>query len=245
MSLLGPAQLAFGLLTRLPVRAAVAEDAELGRAIAYFPVVGLAIGLSLAGGCWLLQGSFSPSVVAIVLVGLSALLTGGLHIDGIADVFDGLGGGRGDRERMLAIMRDSRIGAHGAAALCLVLIAKACAMSEIVQRGGGFPVVCCPVVARWAILPLLIFFPCARSEGLASAFHRNGRVVHLVFGTLFTAGVVAWGGRSAIVPTVAALAIALGLGVWIHRRLGGLTGDVYGAAIELSEVAFLIAAGRG
>jgi adenosylcobinamide-GDP ribazoletransferase len=97
-------------------------------------VVGLVLGLVLTGLAALLVGALPSTVLAVALVALLAGMTGGLHIDGLADTFDALGGGRGDRQRMLDLMRDSRIGAHGAAALVLLLMMKVFALAALLDR---------------------------------------------------------------------------------------------------------------
>ncbi|MFH0810822.1 MAG: adenosylcobinamide-GDP ribazoletransferase [Pseudomonadota bacterium] len=244
MSALRPFAVAIGFLTRVPVRTGAIQDAERARSITCFPVVGLALGLVLAGAERLAHGRLSLNLIAVGLVGLLAGLTGGLHLDGLADVFDGLGGGRGDRERMLTIMRDSRIGSHGAAALTLLLTGKVIAVAEVLRYGAVWPLVTCFVAARWAVIPLVVFFPYARSEGLGKAFNGHVRLSHFIGATCLAAACIGWVGCASIAPTASALAVVLALGAWAHRRLGGLTGDVYGAAIELAELAFLVAAGR-
>lgn len=237
--------LAFGFLTRLPVKNVLVEDADLGRSLAWFPIVGVALGLALVGTERLLRGYLSADLVAVGLVVLLAVLTGGLHLDGLADVFDALGGGRGDRQRMLAIMRDSRIGAHGATALCLFLTAKVFAVMVVLRHDAVWQLFAFPVLARWAVIPLVIFYPYARLEGLGRPFHGHGRPFHFAVATCLTVALVAWTGTHVIAPGVSALAVALGMGLWLKRCLGGLTGDVYGAAIELSEIVFLVVAGLG
>lgn len=244
MSLTCPLSIAFAFLTRLPVRVGAAENADVGRALAFFPVVGLALGMALAAGAWL-AGALPPGVAAVGLVALLAAATGGLHLDGLADVFDGLGGSHGDRERVLAIMRDSRIGAHGALALLLVVLAKVFAASVALQRGNLWVVALFPAVARWAVVPLIVAFPYVREVGLGSTFKDRGSTVELAWSTLFVLLMLLWAGIRAVVPAAVALATALGFGLWMRRRLGGLTGDAYGAAIELAEVAFLTVATRG
>src|SRR5687768_16835130 len=117
-------RLALGFLTRLPVGAAVVDEASFGRALGWFPLVGAGLGALLLVGAWVLEPVLAPSLCAAALVAFWAYATGGLHLDGVADVFDAFSGGRGDRERTLEIMRDSRIGAHGAVALVLVLLTK-------------------------------------------------------------------------------------------------------------------------
>jgi len=122
---------AFAFLTRLPVWRGPLRDEDLGRSVSFFPLVGLVLGLGVTGLAAAVQGHLPPGLIAILLAALLAGLTGGLHLDGVADVFDALGGGRRDRARMLEIMRDSRIGAHGAAALILVLLAKVTALAQV------------------------------------------------------------------------------------------------------------------
>jgi adenosylcobinamide-GDP ribazoletransferase len=166
-----------------------------------------------------------------------------LHLDGVADVFDALGGGRGKRDRMLAIMRDSRIGAHGAVALVLLLAAKLVAVAVLVRAGATWTLYACPIAARWAVVWIVVGFPYARPDGLGRAFNGHGRAVHVLAATCVATLALAWLGPRAVMPAVAALASAVAVGVWLWRHLGGLTGDVYGAAIEVAEVSFLIVGG--
>jgi len=237
-----PFAVALTFLTRTPIALRDVREAELGRSIACFPAVGLMLGLVLAVAERAGRGYLSCELIAVGIVALLALLTGGLHLDGLADVFDGLGGGRGDRARMLAIMRDSRIGAFGAAAMSLALLGKVFATVELLRAGATWSLVIFPVAARWGVIPLVIFFPYARKEGLGSAFHGHARPVHFAAATFIAAGILAVAGLRAAVPTAVAFTAAMGIGFWLRRRLGGLTGDVHGAAIELSELTFLVAA---
>lgn len=239
------AALAFQFLTRLPVPGGRTGSADMGRALAWFPLPGLVLGLVAAGGARLSDGRVAPLLAAALLVALGAWLTAGLHLDGVADVADGLGGGRGDRERTLAIMRDSRIGAHGASALVLVLIVKVTAVGELLGpgRAAGWALVAAPCLARFAAVPLVVLFPYARPQGLGKAFHEGGGAREVAVAAVLAAVVVAGAGLRAIPPAAAALAAALGLAFVVRRRLGGLTGDAYGAAIELAELAFLLVAG--
>ena len=117
----------------------------------------------------------APWLIAVLLAALLAALTGGLHLDGVADVFDALGGGRGDRARMLEIMRDSRIGAHGAAALTLLLIAKVAALAQVAERRDLLALLAFPTIARWLAALLVVFFPYVRAEGLGRAFNGEAR----------------------------------------------------------------------
>lgn len=244
--MLRPLAVAFGFLTRVPVSAGAVEPRDLGRALTWFPAVGAALGAVLVAAAHLTRG-LSTGVAAVVIVALHAALTGGLHLDGVADVFDALGGGRGQRDRMLAILRDSRIGAHGAAALVLVILAKVLAVAALVDhhagRHAGWALYAAPAAARWAVVPLVVGFPYARPEGLGKPFHGHAGVAQLAGATAVAAVALGWLGGCAIAPALAALLAALAIATWLHRHLGGLTGDVYGAAIEAAELAFLVVAG--
>ena len=237
---------AFQFLTRLPVPGPPLDGKELGRALAWFPLPGLALGALAAGLAWLAGPHLAPGVLAVLVVALLAAVTGGLHLDGLADVADGLGGGHGDRERSLAIMRDSRIGAFGAAALVLALLLKVAAVLALLAHGpAAWALLSAPMLARLLAVPLVVFFPYARPEGLGRPFHDGGGVRELVVALALTALVLPWFGVRVLLPSAAAVATAAAVAFWVRRRLGGLTGDVYGAAVELAEVAFLVAASAG
>ena len=235
------ALLAFRFLTRLPGKGDL-RDADLGRSCAWFPVPGAVMGGLVLVGARLAGTHVPPALGAVLVVAALAWMTGGLHLDGVADVFDGLGGGHGDRERILRIMRDSRIGALGATALALVLAAKAAATAELLGRGALWPLLVAPVVARFAVVPLVVLVPYAREEGLGRAFHGTAGVREIVVAAALAAAAVAAFAPASLAPTAVALAAAAGLAWTVHRRIGGLTGDAYGAAIELAEVALLAAA---
>jgi adenosylcobinamide-GDP ribazoletransferase len=230
---------AFAFLTRLPVWRGPLRDVDLGRSVSFFPLVGLVLGLALTGLAAALSGTVAPLLVAVLLAALLAGLTGGLHLDGFADVFDGLAGGRGDRARTLEIMRDSRVGAQGAAALTLLLIAKVVALGQAVERRDLLALLAFPTVARWLAALLIVVFPYARPEGLGRAFSGEAGRVQAGLATGIAAVVVVVLGPPLILPALGAAAAVLAFAFWLHRRLGGMTGDVYGAAIELGEVAML------
>jgi adenosylcobinamide-GDP ribazoletransferase len=230
---------AFAFLTRLPVWSGPLRDEDLGRSVTFFPIVGLVLGLVLTGAGSLLAGALSPTLGAVGLVAVLAALTGGLHLDGVADVFDALGGGRGDRQRMLDIMKDSRIGAHGAAALVLVLLAKVLAASEVLARRDLPGLLAFPAIARWAVTPAIVFHPYARAEGTGRAFSGAARAWEVVGATALLALALFALGPRLLVPAAGALAAATVFALWLRRRLGGLPGDVFGASIELAEVVAL------
>jgi cobalamin 5'-phosphate synthase/cobalamin synthase len=235
---------AISFLTCLPWFGAARGAVEPARALGWFPAVGLALGCAQFGLALLLRGWMSDTTLSVLLVAALAALTGGLHLDGVADVFDALGGARGDKDRALAIMRDSRIGAHGATALCLVLLGKVTALADVLARGGLRDVWLAPAVARFCVVALVLLFPYARAEGLGASFHNGARCGDLVLAALLlTAGVLLIDPR-ALGAALAAFVAAFALATHARKRFGGLTGDVYGAAIELAELTFLLTAAR-
>jgi adenosylcobinamide-GDP ribazoletransferase len=235
---------AFRFLTVLAIPGPHPGVGEQGRILAWFPLPGLALGAAAAGLAWLLAGHLAGAVAAVLIVGGLAWSTGALHLDGVADVADGLGGGHGDQARTLAIMRDSRIGAFGAIALVLVLGVKVVAVAELIGRPEATAaLVCAPVVARFAAVPLVVLFPYAVPQGLGRTFHDQGGARELTIAAVLTAVTLAAAGLRTLLPAGAALAAAMAIALLVRRRLGGLTGDAYGAAIELAETAFLVCAG--
>lgn len=237
---LGRCALALAFLTRLPVRVGAHAARDVGRAVAFFPLVGLVLGLVLALAARLLAGRVPGSVAAVLLAALLAVLSGGLHLDGLADTFDALGASGASRVLRLEILRDSRIGAHGAAALALGLLLKVTALHAVLATPSLATIVLFPAVGRLAAVPVVLLFPYARTEGLGAAFHAYAlprdalaaaAIVLVALGVLDGA---AW--RAAL----AAVLVALAFASFVARRLGGVTGDVCGAVIELAEIVFLI-----
>ncbi|HEY8393828.1 MAG TPA: adenosylcobinamide-GDP ribazoletransferase [Thermaerobacter sp.] len=236
---------ALQFLTVLPPparRPVTAED--LGRAVGWFPLVGALLGAVLAGGAVVLAGRLHGGVGAALLLALWAVLTGGLHLDGLLDTCDGLFGGRTPAER-LRIMRDEQVGAFAVIGGGLLLITKHAALSSLPDPAVALFLA--PVVARWAMALAIVMFPYARGEGLGRAMKDHARprdawlATALAAAAVALAGLVAFGGPKAVLgATVTGLA-AGGVLVWVVlRRLPGLTGDVYGALAEVVETAVLV-----
>lgn len=234
--------LALGFLTWLPVPSFIASDRELGRAIALFPVVGLGLGALLAGLHLAMAGHLALSLQAALLVGLLAWLSGGLHLDGLADTFDALGSSaKADpvarRARMLEVMRDPRTGPHGALSLALVLLGQTLALGEAISAST---LLLLPAVGRAAAALLVVGFPSARSDGLGRAFQSTARRVPVWVGALLLGGLAWWIAPQAAMAMALALGAALAFGRAMAARLGGLSGDVYGAGLCVAELAFVV-----
>lgn len=223
-----------------PLRRAV-STVELGRAQAYFPLVGALLGVILALLDALLRTILPPTLASGLLVAALIALTGGLHLDGLIDSCDGLFTQRTPAER-LAIMRDSRAGSFGVIGAAAVLLLKYAGLTALDGPMRPAALVLTPVLARWAMVYALALFPYARASGKGTAFHGHGRRPLLV-ATLSAAilAIALWPERGLFL--LAAVAIATWLaGRFIVARLGGLTGDSYGALNEMAEVLVLIGA---
>ncbi|MEY4511920.1 MAG: Cobalamin synthase [Pseudomonadota bacterium] len=225
-------------LTRFPLPRLTLSAEDFARSAGWFSWVGTLVVLPVWAASQL-QGALGVRLAALIAVASWVLITGGLHLDGLADTVDGLSGGRGERARTLEIMRDSRIGAHGALALSLVLMLKWAALEQALSLGARQWWVS-PLAARFAATLCIALFPYARSEGLGGPFVGMVKTQAVVLGALPVALTALWLGPAAWAAAGAAVAVALWLGLSTKKRLGGLTGDTYGAAIELGELAALL-----
>jgi adenosylcobinamide-GDP ribazoletransferase len=252
--------LAISFLTTLPVPAAAASAGgaanarqALGRAGVWFPVVGLVLGLLLTGAHWLLARLFEPLLAAGLLVTLWAALTGGLHLDGLADCGDGLLAAT-TRERRLEIMRDPRLGSFGGLSLLLFVLLKVLAVAGLAADSpGGLAPVISRLADGWALLPFAIAAvtarwllllagrqPGARPDGLGAAFASGLRPGALWVAGALTLAVAALGGWRGLAALAAAHVAAATVFAVARARLGGLTGDVFGLTVELAELAVLL-----
>ncbi len=232
---------ALGFLTVLPVGRR-AGPAQLGRSLPYFPVVGLFLGLVLAGLDWLLGRAALPlGVVNALLIAALALLTGALHLDGLMDTCDGLGGMKTPQERW-QVMKDSRVGAFGVLGLALVLLVKYAALGSLPRRSYALALM--PVLGRWAGALAIFAFPYAKPQGLGRAFKEQATASHFAVGTLIALAIsLALFRGPGLIYLAATGVLALALGRFFRGRFSGLTGDCYGAIIEVSEVFALLLLG--
>jgi len=238
---------AVSLLTRVPVAARVhIGEADVARSLAWLPLVGAGIGGILALAARALEGHLDAGPSAVLLVAAWALVTGAIHLDGLADSADGLGGS--DRERRLAIMRDSHIGAFGALALVLVVALKIALVAAVLVAGHDLWLIAVPAAGRLAASALSATLPYAREHGTAAALVSSGSRIERLAVAVATGVIVALACARArgLLAVAAAILVAVVVGRLALRRIGGITGDVLGAAIELAECAALVAlvAGR-
>ena len=226
-------------LTQIPIHLKTAPDARLqGQSLLYYPLVGMFIGLALAMLAWMLNGQ-SDFIQAVLVLILWVLLTGGLHLDGLADSADGWMGGLGDQQRTLVIMKDPCIGAIGSLTLILHLLLKWSALMTLLAANQLLAVLIAPLVARLAVILLLATTPYVRAQGIASPMVENmptqGVYLLAVSAAVLLAGLnPVWLGVVAVLFALARRAMLL--------RIKGTTGDTAGALIELLEAGVLIAA---
>lgn len=224
----------FGLLSRLPFGGPGRGGPEaMARACWTWPLVGLAVTLpGLALGVLALQLGLPAGWAAALVLMVQAALTGGLHEDGLADTFDGMEGGR-SRERRLEIMRDSRIGSFGALALLLVTLARWSALVVLLPL-DPWSVLAVAALSRAAMAVLMAALPPARADGLSRGAGQPGGGDALRSGLVALAVAVVFAGNPvALILSTAAVLLALALRA--RARLGGQTGDILGAAQQLTE----------
>ncbi|WP_336357129.1 adenosylcobinamide-GDP ribazoletransferase [Pseudomonas granadensis] len=233
-----PLWIALQFLSSLPIRLpGMPEPEQLGRSLLFYPLVGLLFGLILWAMNMLLAGA--PLLLhAALLLTVWVLLSGALHLDGLADSADAWLGGFGDRERTLTIMKDPRSGPIAVVTLVLVMLLKFAALLALIEQGQGLVLLILPVLGRAALLGLFLTTPYVRAGGLGQALadHLPRRAGWWVLGVSALA--------CALMAGIVAVVICVVMFVWLRqvmmRRLGGTTGDTAGALLELLEMGVLV-----
>jgi adenosylcobinamide-GDP ribazoletransferase len=225
-------------LTRIPMPSQPYEADSLARSVKFFPLVGLIVGGVAAFVHFLLAPHLPRLGAAFFVLLYLTLITGCLHEDGLADTADGFGGGR-SREQVLLIMRDSRIGTYGGVALALSLIGRLVLIASIPLSQVPYYLLATTVLARWTVLPLSYFLSSARTQtdGQGARIARLTSTGTLIVGTAFSFGVAALLLKArAIAPILAIIALTWLTGFYYKRRIGGITGDCFGATIQIGEL---------
>jgi adenosylcobinamide-GDP ribazoletransferase len=215
------------------------EPRQVASSLSYFPVVGIIIGGIIFLANWGLGAVFSQYVSAALTLAVWVLLSGALHLDGLVDSCDGLAGGT--PAQRLRIMADSRVGAYGIIGVCIVLLVKYAALVSLPETWRLEALLLVPMLGVWAMVFALFLFPYARKEGLGRHFKAGANGYRFALVTLLTlaaaVGLARWQG--VIMMAITGL-ITLGMGYFFKARLGGLTGDSYGAIKEVSEAIALV-----
>lgn len=236
-----PFWIALQFLSSLPVTLpGMPTPAQLGRSLLWYPVVGAVFGAVLGLASHALGGT-PPYLHAALLLSLWVMLSGALHLDGLADSADAWLGGFGDRERTLRIMKDPRSGPIAVVTLVLVLLLKFCALLALIEQGDSLGLLVAPVIGRAALLALFLCTTYVRPGGLGEALaqHLPVRQGWWVLGASALACLLCLG--SAGIMTLCLVLVAfMGLRAAMIRRLGGTTGDTAGALLELLEAVVVV-----
>lgn len=224
-------------MTRFPVPSSV-STADIARAVPWFPVTGGLVGglAGLAG--WWARGAIGDFPSAFLTVAIGLLITGALHEDGLADTFDGLGAG-GGRSAILEVMQDSRVGVYGVAALILAIGLKASLLMTLPDDRFVLVAAVAAAVSRaWAVTMMKVFPP-AKESGLVADLSTSLSSTRALIAALVGAGAAALLGWPQALAALVGWTAALLIGLWARRRIGGLTGDVVGAMVVVSELGVL------
>ena len=235
--------IAIRFLTILPLPdKKVATPKELGRSMAYFPLIGIFIGLVLACANEILIKLVSPLLAAALLVILWAYLTGALHLDGFVDAADGFSASP-DKEKILEVMKDHHCGAKGVIALVFLIIVKIALLNDIPGPVRFSSLILTPAIGRWMMVCAASLCPYARkAEGFGKAFVENSGTREVIIAgiILIAAGIILLRIRF-FVLMIPVLIFTIFSFVYIKKKINGVTGDVLGAMNELAEVVSLAA----
>jgi len=217
------------------------DGKELSRSMAFFSLVGLLIGLLLASGFYLFSLLLPRSLVLWLTIGLLAFLTRGLHLDGFADTMDGLASG-GSKERILEVMKDSRVGAFGVFSLIFLIGAKYLALDQIPDSSISSSLVLMTVLGRNSMVLVCFRSPYARTDnGLGKLFTDHLGFREVIFSSLLALGVtlIIVGIRGILIFLIILL-FSFGYRFYFIKRVGGVTGDILGASNEFVELLSIV-----
>lgn len=237
--------LAASFLTIIPLLGKRPGTSEtVAKSFRWFPLIGFALGGLLVAADWAASAFIAPAARSIILVMVLTIVTGAVHLDGLADTADALGAGS-DRSRALEIMRDSRLGTFGAVALFFLLIIKISALAAALGSHRRVALYLAPGLARWAMVAMTWRMDYLRPQGAGTALLRNTGGSDLLFASILAlvGCALAWN-RFALPAALIALILALILRSSYRRWLGGVTGDLIGAAGEIIETAVIVAASK-
>jgi len=223
-----------------PVKTGEVNADYLPKSLLYFPLVGLMIGVILVGANFVLSKHLNHSVVNLSIIILLIILTGALHLDGFADTLDGFYAGK-DRQEILKIMEDSRIGTMAALGLFILILLKFTLLEGIPDGVKYRALLLMPLSSRWAMVVSGSFSKAARSQGLGRFFCKPVGLKEWLGATLFTLSVTFLILKTQLIPFILSLFLfTLLLTKYIARKIGGMTGDTFGAINELTEVFSLL-----
>ncbi|MGN1033107.1 MAG: adenosylcobinamide-GDP ribazoletransferase [Intestinibacter sp.] len=237
-------------LTRIPIRIETGFDEEFHKSIVYFPLVGFVIGLITYVFGWLSLVIFDPFVSAIVITLIEVLTTGGLHIDGLGDTFDALYSNR-DKDRILEIMKDSRLGTNSLLAIMFLILLKVGFIHYLIQNELLWLVIFMPVVARIGAVIMTYKTVTPRAKGMGNLFIGKGTMNMIIASVVYSSALIIVFAKLIFLQQNTIIIIALSSILFIivfallfknhvYKKIDGITGDILGCTIELGEVFYLI-----
>jgi adenosylcobinamide-GDP ribazoletransferase len=230
---------ALQFLTILPIKRNFTLE-QIQKAAVFFPIVGLIIGGILVGLNYVISLVLPAPVVNVLLVASLALITGGLHLDGLADTLDGVGGQHTVEER-LEIMKDSRIGGFGAIGIAVVLLVQYVTLNNIPAELKMYVLILIPTLSRWAMVNAIFVYPYARPSGMGKVLKKGLLGVHFALDTVLALMIAVILFRlGGLVIMAAAWLTADMTSLYLKSKLKGLTGDTYGTINEMVTLAVLI-----
>ncbi len=214
---------------------------QFARSLPYYPVVGLIVGLILAGLSWLLALFLPHALVSGLLLAALVGLSGGLHLDGFIDTVDGLAAGHSNAERSKKIMHQGGVGAIGVVAVIVLLLVKYIALNDVPEASLMAVLVLVPVVGRWAMVYAVFFFPYGNPQGMGKELKEGVGWWGFMAATIVTlAVVIALAQVAGLVILASVWLMIVAMAAFLKGKLGGLTGDTYGSINEMAEVLVLI-----
>ena len=233
--------LAVQFITTIPVKKELNyKEKAIANSMLFYPMIGSLLGLILVGTDYLAQLYLPASVTNSLLIILLSIITGGIHLDGLMDSSDGIFSGQ-KRDKILVIMRDSRVGAFGVLVVVLILILKFSLFLELVEPYRSKTLILFPTLARWAMVYAAFNYSYARKEGLGRAYAKELTKTSFIIATVWTVilAIILFKLEGVIILFFSWCSLCVIL-KRINQKLNGLTGDNYGAVNELIEVIVLL-----
>lgn len=227
-------------LTRVPLPQIKIDEQKMSSSTAFFPLVGVVLGGLCLLAAYLGKQILPINILACFIVMLSILLTGGMHLDGLADTLDGLFCGK-ERDKKLDIMRDSRVGSFGVIGIVFDILLKYVTIAHLLQQNAPMGIFLAPIMGRWMMTFAIIFFPYAREKGMGKAFSSKknyGQFIISSIITVITSYLTMM--NIGLITVFVVFIVGYCFTRYIMSQLGGMTGDTYGFINEVSEITSLI-----
>ncbi|MGL6106611.1 adenosylcobinamide-GDP ribazoletransferase [Romboutsia sp.] len=237
-------------MTRIPISIDTGFDEDFHKAIVYFPLVGFVLGVLLFLVGIVSNLVFDPFITSIIITLALVILTGGLHIDGLGDTFDAIYSYR-DKEKMLEIMKDSRLGTNSLLAIMFLILLKVGFIYSIINQGLLWTIIFMPVLGRLGVTFIMYKTKTPREKGLGNLFIGKATIPMLItlllYSMILIVGISKLVFLSSIIVSLKIVSIILVIAIFdqlfknhVYKKIDGITGDILGCTIELNEVIYLI-----